>query len=220
MSQRGRKRRISELTCDSSSCVFCVNRFPHPPKAILEDVLNEQERASSSESDAASDFHSWLKAQQSERSLLAEVDLSKMGLPSHQLDVFLSAKQGGNSKEAKRQHSDLDPDMPFPHPKSRKSFSAGPQTAQQDREVPWSWSDDWQDHLEPVPAVFREVASFQQPMNSNNMRQHTADILCGVEFSPDARFLVSAGVAKQVSCTASTLPQYETKQGLAHVCGS
>lgn len=216
MPQRGRKRRISESTCDSSSCVFCVDRFPHPPDTIVKDITQEP-GTSSSESDATPDFDSWLKAQQSERSLLAEVDLSKMGLPTHQLDAFLSKQQGCDTKEAKK-GSNVPYDSPFQHLSSQHSLSLSPQTPQtpqQDSEVPWSWSDSWQDHSEPVPARFREVASFQQPSNSNNMRQHTADILCGLEFSPDARFLATAGVAKQViqhckiqnSCSAAGSPK-------------
>ena len=200
MPERGRKRRISESTCDSSNCVFCVNRFPHPPDTV-EQPPQQQESDSSSETEAASDFHSWLQTQNSEKALLAAVDFSKMGLPPHQLEAYSSSEQGCNIKEAKqKQDSCSGTDSFYHHLESQQPSPASLQASQpdQDQEVPWSWSESWQDHTEPVPAVFREVASFQQPASSNNTRQHTADILCGLEFSPDARFLASAGVAKHV----------------------
>ena len=198
MPERGLKRRISESTCDSSSCVFCIQRFPHPPDPVEEDTPTEEGQASSNDSKAASDFHSWLQKQTSDKALLAGTDLGKMGLPTHQLDAYLPTKQG-HKLEAKHQHCESVMASSCPFLSSQPVLPDSPQTLQQDREVPWSWSDSWQDQPDPVPACFRDVASFQQPVNSSNMRQHTADILCGVEFSPDARFLATAGVAKQVS---------------------
>ena len=198
MPDRGLKRRISESTCDSSSCVFCIQRFPHPSDPVEQDISTEQGEDSSEDSAAASDFHIWLQKQNSDKSLLAGIDFRKMGLPTHQLDALQPSKQGCKL-EAKQQHCESTIANSCHFLSSQQVLCDNPQKRPHDREVPWSWSDSWQDQTDVVPARFREVASFQQPVNSSNMRQHTADILCGVEFSPDAHFLATAGVAKQVS---------------------
>lgn len=57
---------------------------------------------------------------------------------------------------------------------------------------------EWELQPDPVPAQFQEVACFERPTASQHKR-HNADIVCGIEFSPDGRFLASAGVTKQVS---------------------
>lgn len=48
-----------------------------------------------------------------------------------------------------------------------------------------------------------EVAAFerlQRDAHARSSRRQFADIVCGVEFTPDGRLLASAGVAKQVAC--------------------
>lgn len=52
--------------------------------------------------------------------------------------------------------------------------------------------------------------------------QHTADIVCGVEFSPDGKFLATAGVAKQVIALPITFSDIPVKSILSqalHVHG-
>jgi hypothetical protein len=68
-----------------------------------------------------------------------------------------------------------------------------------DGELCWHWQEDWAMREDPIPAIFQEVARFERPCCSQFKRQQ-ADIVCGVEFSPDGHFLASAGVAKQVTC--------------------
>ena len=54
---------------------------------------------------------------------------------------------------------------------------------------------------DPPPAGFVEVAAFerlQRDTHARTSRRLFADIVCGVEFTPDGRLLASAGVAKQV----------------------
>lgn len=55
-----------------------------------------------------------------------------------------------------------------------------------------------------MPGRFLEVARFERPLHSQHKRQH-ADIVCGVEFSPDGNLLACAGVAKQACNAATTL---------------
>ena len=44
-----------------------------------------------------------------------------------------------------------------------------------------------------------EVAAFERlQRDARSSRRQFADIVCGVEFTPDGRLLASAGVAKQV----------------------
>jgi hypothetical protein len=66
---------------------------------------------------------------------------------------------------------------------------------------------EWELQPDPVPAQFQEIACFERPMASQHKR-HNADIVCGIEFSPDGRFLASAGVTKQVRAYLRT-PQDE-----------
>lgn len=61
----------------------------------------------------------------------------------------------------------------------------------------WVWNMEWELQPDPIPAHFQEVACFERPSSSQHKR-HNADIVCGIEFSPDGRFLASAGVTKQV----------------------
>ena len=67
----------------------------------------------------------------------------------------------------------------------------------------WVWNMEWEMQPDPIPGQFSEVACFESPGSSQHKR-HNADIVCGVEFSPDGRFLASAGVTKQ----ARALPQH------------
>ncbi len=60
----------------------------------------------------------------------------------------------------------------------------------------WQWRAEWEQQPDPVPGRFLEVARFERPLHSQHKRQH-ADIVCGVEFSPDGNLLACAGVAKQ-----------------------
>ena len=71
----------------------------------------------------------------------------------------------------------------------------------------WVWNMEWELQPDPIPGQFQEVACFERPVSSQHKR-HNADIVCGVEFSPDGWFLASAGVTKQVrlhfvTCVAS-----------------
>lgn len=61
----------------------------------------------------------------------------------------------------------------------------------------WVWNMEWELQPDPIPGQFQEVACFERPVSSQHKR-HNADIVCGVEFSPDGWFLASAGVTKQV----------------------
>ena len=64
----------------------------------------------------------------------------------------------------------------------------------------WMWNMEWELQPNPIEARFEEVACFERPVSSQHKR-HNADILCGLEFSPDGHFLASAGVTKQVWLT-------------------
>ena len=65
----------------------------------------------------------------------------------------------------------------------------------------WVWNMEWELQPDPIEARFEEVACFERPVSSQHKR-HNADILCGLEFSPDGHFLASAGVTKQVWLTS------------------
>ncbi|KAK9826373.1 hypothetical protein WJX81_004551 [Elliptochloris bilobata] len=71
---------------------------------------------------------------------------------------------------------------------------------------------------EPPPAGFLEVAAFERPQRDAwSTRRQFADIVCGVEFTPDGRLLASAGVAKQVRVytvgdLGDDLPEHEAPQ--------
>ena len=60
----------------------------------------------------------------------------------------------------------------------------------------WVWNMEWERQPDPIPGQFQEVACFERPTSSQHKR-HNADIVCGIEFSPDGWFLASAGVTKQ-----------------------
>ena len=126
------------------------------------------------------------------------ISLDKIGLPSSQLD----------SPPSKRNRPSLD------FEEASSSDSSDPnnctlQPATNPRQVsehmirhsdgtPWEWLSEWAERPMPMPAGFSEVCSFQQLSSQPRPAQHTADIVCGVEFSPDGHLLASAGVAKQV----------------------
>lgn len=69
--------------------------------------------------------------------------------------------------------------------------------ARRSSRLSWQWRSEWEEQEEPCAAQFTEVATFERPLHSQYKRQH-ADIVCGVEFSPDGNLLACAGVAKQV----------------------
>ena len=193
MPERGIKRQSSDSTCDSSNCVFCVHRFPHPPDQ-QHDLTAEQSISSPSFKRQLRDFDSWLAAQQNAFGVsVSQEQVAKIGLPTDQLEGYTPFRHSSSNNRQLVQQ---------PQQQSAQSLSDCQQPSScgemSGHETPWTWCNSWNELPVPTPAVFREVSHFQQPFNSSNMRSHTADILCGVKFSPDGQFLASAGVAKQV----------------------
>lgn len=60
----------------------------------------------------------------------------------------------------------------------------------------WQWRDEYSGREDPVPAELVEVATLNSPLSVTD--SSTCDIVCGLEFSPNGRWLATAGVSKQI----------------------
>ena len=197
-----KRRNSSEATCDSSHCAFCFQRSRSGISCIQHDSCPDQTQGSSA-SQPSNEFETWLNAQTVSTAVHDQVSLDKIGL---QLPGLL------NSPPSKRNRTSIDlgeassSDSSDPHQLSLPAIYesgllldmpclSGP------AHPPWQWSQAWAEQPHPVPAVFQEIGTFQEPASRQHAAQHTADIVCGVGFSPDGCFIASAGVAKQVFCS-------------------
>ena len=194
----GNKRRnSSEATCDSSHCAFCLQRSVSGRSLLHQDSCSAETHGNSV-SRPSNEFETWLLQQTSDATVRDHISLDKMGLPSSELDCPPSKRNRASADRGEASSSDSsDPhhilqtvhedystvDMPS------ISGSVGP---------PWQWTHVWAERPLPVPAAFTELGSFQALSSRGRILQHTADMVSGVGFSPDGRFLASAGVAKQV----------------------
>lgn len=197
-----KRRNSSEATCDSSHCAFCFQRSRSGLSCIQHDSCPYQTYDSSA-SQPSNEFETWLNAQIVSTAAHEQISLDKIGLqlpgllhspPSKRNRTSIDLGEASSSDSSDPQQlslpaiyeSGLSPDMPC------LNETACP---------PWQWSQAWAEHPDPVPAIFQEIGTFQEPASRQHAAQHTADIVCGVEFSPDGCFIASAGVAKQVVCS-------------------
>ena len=195
----GQKRRNSiEATCDSSQCAFCSQR-PQPDFHVQPSCTSDSH--ASTGAGLSNDFSSWLQAQKASHAVQEHIDLGKIGLPLRQALAGPPSKRNRTSIEiCEASSSDSSDPSPATFGKAEESSSVLPMPANKSHEpgIPWAWSNEWADQPEPRPGTLAEVCSFSAPFSRGRSVQHTADIVCGVEFSPDGRFLATAGVAKQV----------------------
>ena len=196
----GQKRRNSiEATCDSSQCAFCSQRSQVDP-AHAQLSFTSDSYASTGAS-LPNDFSSWLQAQNASNTSHEHIDLRKIGLPlSHVLAGPPSKRNRSSIDICEASSSDSSDPNPATVEKVEESSSVLPMPAIkfQAPSVPWVWSNEWADQPEPRPGTLADLCSFSAPFSSGRAVQHTADIVCGVKFSPDGKFLATAGVAKQV----------------------
>ncbi len=196
----GNKRRSSsDATCDSSHCAFCYQRSHTGLPAIQHESCPEGTQDSSA-TRPHNEFENWLKAQTSSAAAHDHISLDKIGLPSSQLHSPPSKRNRASIDLGEASSSDSSD--PY-HTSFQAVQDAGlsldmPGNVSGTSRSPWHWSHAWAERPLPVPAAFTEVGSFQELSGRAHAAQHTADIVCGVEFSPDGRFIASAGVAKQV----------------------
>ena len=210
-----KRRNSSEATCDSSHCAFCFQRSRSGLSCIQHDSCPDQTHDSSA-SQPSNEFETWLKAQTVSTAAHEHISLDKIGL---QLPGLL------RSPPSKRNRTSIDlgeassSDSSYPNQLSLPAIyeaglsldmpclsgTAGP---------PWQWSQAWAEQPDPVPAVFEEIGTFLEPASRQHAAQHTADIVCGVEFSADGHFIASAGVAKQVFCSVFHCCLYAPASGL------
>lgn len=188
----GNKRRNSSAaTCDSSHCAFCLQRQ-------FSGGAHSQLEHDSGSSRPSNEFESWLQHQTGSTAEHTEhISLDKIGLPSSQLDRPPSKRNRPSlDLEGASSSDSSDPNNCALGPSKHQHASMEVISASEG--TPWEWLPDWANQPMPMPAGFSEICSFQQPSGRTHSVQHTADIVCGVEFSPDGLFIASAGVAKQV----------------------
>ena len=195
----GQKRRSSlEATCDSSQCAFCEQRSQNGASIIQHRCSADSQ--GNSDATTPSEFSTWLQAQASRATAHRHIDLSKIGLPSSQLDRPPSKKNRLSIDLCEASSSDSSDPSPAVFSSAKHTGTAEPMILLKDNATgtPWHWSNDWADLPDPRPAALYEIGSFSAPHSHGSSVQHTADIVCGVEFAPDGKFLATAGVAKQV----------------------
>ena len=198
----GQKRRNSwEATCDSSQCAFCYQRSHSGDLTPVQTSCSSDSHGSTGASSRLSnEFKTWLQAQRPHGPAHEQIDFSKMGLPSSQV-VGPPSKRNRTSfdicEASSSDSSDPSPDT-FATAEQNSSVLQMPALKASAQGIPWAWSNDWADQSHPRPGTLVEVCSFSAPFSRGRSVQHTADIVCGVEFSPDGKFLATAGVAKQV----------------------
>ena len=194
----GQKRRNSiEATCDSSQCAFCSQRSQFD----LAHASCTSDSHASTGASLSSDFSSWLEGQKTSDTAQGHIDLGKIGLPSSQVLAGPPSKRNRTSIEiCEASSSDSSDPSPttFGTAEESSSVLSMPAVKTQAPGVPWAWSNEWADQPQPRPGTLAEVCSFSAPFSRGHSIQHTADIVCGVEFSPDGNFFATAGVAKQV----------------------
>ena len=194
-----KRRNSSEAACDSSHCAFCFQRSLGGRSSAEHDSGPAQSHDSSG-SRPVNDFQTWLTAQTTSAVAHDQTNLDKIGLPSSQLHRPPSKRTRISKDFGEASSSDSSdpnqislqaglPDLPLDMNESQAEATVN---------TPWQWSDAWAEQLQPVQAAFTEIGSFQEPASRAHAAQHTSDIVCGCEFSPDGRFLASVGVAKQV----------------------
>ena len=203
----GQKRRNSiEATCDSSQCAFCSQRSPFD-LAHVQPSCTSDSHASTGAS-LSTEFNAWLQAQKASDTAPGHIDLGKTGFPSSQVLAGPPSKRNRTSIDiCEASSSDSSDPSPTTFGTAEESSSVLSMPAVQTQTpagAPWEWSNAWADQPEPRPGTLAEVCSFSAPLSCGRSVQHTADIVCGVEFSPDGKFLATAGVAKQV-CTCGLL---------------
>ena len=195
----GQKRRNNiEATCDSSQCAFCSQRSQLGLHVQLSSTSDSQASTGAS---LSNDFSSWLQAQKSSHTVQEHIDLGQIGLPLRQALAGPPSKRNRTSIEVcEASSSDSSDPSPATFGEAEESSSVLPMPAIKSQEpgMPWAWSNEWADQPEPRPGALAEVCSFSAPFSRGRSVQHTADIVCGLEFSPDGKFLATAGVAKQV----------------------
>lgn len=198
----GQKRRNSiEATCDSSQCAFCYQRAQSGNLAPVQTSCSSDSHGSTGASPRLpNEFRTWLQAQGSRVTAHEQIDFGKIGLPSSQV-VGPPSKRNRTSLDlceaSSSDSSDPSPDT-FATAEQNSSLLPMPALKTSAPGTPWVWSNDWADQSNPRPGTLVEVCSFSAPFSRGRSLQHTADIVCGVEFSPDGKFLATAGVAKQV----------------------
>ena len=221
----GQKRRNSiEATCDSSQCAFCYQRS----QSSVSQVQPSSAQCSSGShgcTDASSpnEFRTWLQSQVSRVTAQESIDFSKIGLPSTQL-VGPPTKRNRTStldlcEASSSDSSDPSPDTFATLEQSSRDTSM-PALKTCIPGTPWEWSNEWADQPQPRPGTLAEVCSLSSPFSRGHSVQHTADIVCGVEFSPDGKFLATAGVAKQVSVFSLLLHTMPVLATPIHIPGS
>lgn len=196
----GQKRRNSiEATCDSSQCAFCSQRSQFESADVQLSSISHSH--ASTGASLPNDFVSWLQAQRASDTAKEHIDLGKIGLPVSQVLAGPPSKRNRTSIDiCEASSSDSSDPSPATAGIAEENSSALPMPAikNQAAGTPWVWSNDWADQPEPMPGTLAEICSFSAPFSRGRAALHTADIVCGVEFSPDGKFLATAGVAKQV----------------------
>lgn len=201
----GQKRRNSlEATCDSSQCAFCYQRSQSSPTPVQASCSIDSHGSTGASPRSPNEFRTWLQAQRSSVTAQDHIDFGKIGLPSSQV-VGPPSKRNRTSVDiceaSSSDSSDPSPDT-FATAEQSSPLLSLPALKPKAAGTPWVWSNDWADQPQPRPGALVEVCSFSAPFSRGRSIQHTADIVCGVEFSPDGKFLATAGVAKQVFAPA------------------
>ena len=63
----------------------------------------------------------------------------------------------------------------------------------------WRFQQSFRDREDPAPAQLEQVGEFHSPSRAEHANSsQLCDLICALEFSPDGRLLVAAGVSKQV----------------------
>lgn len=203
----GQKRRNSiEATCDSSQCAFCSQR-PQSDRTVVQLSGSSDSHASTGAS-LPNDFSAWLQAHKAGDTAHEHIDLGKIGLPSSQVLAGPPSKRNRTSIDL-CEASSSDSSDPSPSTvgiaEESSSVPSMPAGKTQTTGIPWAWSNEWADQPEPRPGTLVDVCSLSAPFSRGRHIQHTADIVCGVKFSPDGKFLATAGVAKQVLTTSFSI---------------
>ncbi|KAL3152751.1 hypothetical protein ABBQ38_012338 [Trebouxia sp. C0009 RCD-2024] len=200
----GQKRRNSiEATCDSSQCAFCYQRAQSGTLASVQTSCSSDSHGSTGASSRLpNEFRTWLQAQGSRVTAHEQIDFAKIGLPSSQVVSPPSKRNRLSLDICEASSSDSSDPSPDTFSTAEQNSSPVPMPAVK-TSTPWVWSNDWAEQSNPRPGTLVEVCSFSAPFSRGRSVQHTADIVCGVEFSPDGKFLATAGVAKQVRLYSS-----------------